>query len=147
MKGAYKKFDKNLYAQNDAIARKISKQFIEKKLNLTAMDNPDSFGVDLYLVRNGSVIAYAETEVKNVWNSYDFPYGTVQFPERKGKFVDLDKPTLFCMINNQKTRLLYVWSKDLKSSPLVHVPNKYTAEGELFYQVPIQKVSFYDIEQ
>lgn len=145
MKGSYKKFDKKLHQENDAIAKRLTVDLVKKAFGLDSHQNTDQYGVDLWLIRNGQVIAYAESEIKLVWNTHNFPYQSVQFPERKGKFTNLDKPTLFVMINGLKNRALTVWSKDLKTSPLVEVPNKYKAENELFYQVPLNLVTFYDI--
>lgn len=145
MKGSYKKFDQQLHKENDAIAKKLTSKLVKKLFNLDSFENTDKYGVDLWLLRNNEIIAYAESEIKLVWNTASFPYPSVQFPERKGKFAKLDKPTLFVMINGLKNRALTVWSKDLITSPLVEVPNKYKAENELFYQVSLNLVKFYDI--
>ena len=145
MKGAYKKFNKKLYEQNDKIARQITKQLFMDKDGVELLDNYDQYGPDLLMKRNGQIICYVECEVKIVWNKFNFPYSTIQFPERKKKFTNLDIPTLFCMINNLKNRALTVGGGTLLSSPLVEVSNKYKSSGELFFQVPKDKVIFYDL--
>ena len=146
MKGTYKRFDKKLFEENDKIARDLSKKVIEQLYQLRCLENPDKYDVDLWMIREDRVIAYAECEIKKVWLGVGFPWSSVQFPERKAKYARLDKPTLFCMINNMKNRAALVWSKDLLTSPLVEVSNKYNSEGELFYQVPLSKVLFHDIK-
>ena len=150
MKGAYKQFDKKLHAANDEIAKKLSKKVLEKDfaaLGITILENPDQYGVDMYLVKNEKIIGYVECEIKLVWQSLVFPYDSIQFPERKTKFAVLDRPTIFCMLNSMRNRMLCVGSKDLLSSPLVEVPNKYKGEKELFYQVPLKCARFYEVEQ
>lgn len=145
MKGAYKKFDQQLYKENDMIAKKLTPKIIKNAFGLDSHENTYKYGVDFWLIRNSEIIAYAETEIKLVWNTTNFPYSSVQFPERKKKFTELDKPTLFVMINSPKNRALTVWSKDLVQCPLVEVSNKYKIEKELFYQVPLNLVTFHDI--
>jgi hypothetical protein len=145
MKGAYKKFDKKLFKENDKIAKQLTIKLIKSVFDLNAVENLDEYGVDLCIVMENEVVAYVESEIKMVWDTVNFPYKTVQFPERKAKFARLEKPTLFCMINGLKNRAITVWDMDLLASPLIEVPNRYNPTGELFYQVPLEKVKFYNI--
>ncbi len=147
MKGAYKKFDKSLYQKNDQDAKDLTIKRLTnewKGQGVSFLENPDRYGVDLWMMRNQEIIAYVECEIKMVWKTYDFPYNTIQFPERKAKFANLGKPTLFCMINDSRDRMLTIWGKDLITSPIKEVPNKYKKTGELFFQVPKSKAVFYE---
>lgn len=91
-----KRFDKELFAANDLLARNKCKELL-KDFDFVVEDNPKKMGVDL-IVKNkaGEVQFYIETEIKRVWEG-DFKYDTVNFPSRKFKYCNLDKPTIFIM--------------------------------------------------
>lgn len=142
---AYKKFSKKLHEQNDKKAREIAKEFFSK-YGYELRDNPDQYGVDLLAYdETGEHVMYVEVEIKRVWKSGEFPYGSVQFPERKWKFCNLDKPTAFFMLSNDCKRALLVTGKDLVASPLKPVSNVYMKKNENFFQVPLNKVTFTEV--
>jgi hypothetical protein len=143
---ATKRFDKKLHEQNDERAPEIAKKYFSLH-GYELRDNPDKYGVDLLGYRDGEFVMYVEVEIKRVWTEEDFPYGSVQFPERKWKFCNLDKPTAFFMINNKCNRALLVTGKDLVASPLKLVSNVYMRKDENFFQVPLDKVTFVEIQK
>lgn len=114
---------------------------------IISFDNQDKYGVDLLTYRCREHVGYCEVETKAVWKGYAWPnaWESVQWPAGKKKFAELDKPTLFFMINALHNRALYTTGEQLVASPIVEVPNKYTKKGELFYQVPITEVTFVDV--
>ena len=145
MQGIRKRFDKTLFEENDKKCRDKVREVL-KNTDFTVQDNSKVRGVDLLLFnRTGQHIGYIEVERKTVWKGQDFKYESVQFPERKRKYTELDKPTIFVMFNDDMTNFLVVKGTDLASSPCVEVPNKYMYKGEQFFQVPIDKVKFNDI--
>jgi hypothetical protein len=77
-----------------------------------------------------------------VWKGFDFPYDSVQLPERKKKFFD--KPTLFFIWNEDCTRAATFWSAQVQQLTPVEVSNRYIRKGEYFYQVPLEIVRFTD---
>jgi hypothetical protein len=139
-----KRFDTNLYSQNDSVARAKIKELFEGS-DYKIVDNAKKTGVDLFVYKNGTHILNIECEIKRVWKTKDFPYESVQIPERKNKYFKLDKPTIFVMFNDDQSAYLAIKGKDLESSPLKEVPNKYVWKGELFFQVPLDKVTLNDI--
>ena len=143
-----KRFDKDLFEKYDKKAKRIAKEFYENR-GFTTKDNTNRYGVDLILYRDDEHVGFLETEVKAVWKDEPFPYESVQFPERKLKYIiDNDKPVTFFMLNAKCNRCLVVEGKDLMNSPLKKVWNKYMRGGnEMFFQVPLDKVSFHDLEQ
>ena len=70
-----------------------------------------------------------------MWDTDEFPFDSVQLPERKSKFFDA--PTLFFIWNKQLTSALLFKSDDIKDLTPVEVSNKYKASGEFFYQIPL----------
>ena len=144
--GSYKKFSKELFAQNDKKARKLAKEFYAKS-GIVLKDNPKKYGPDLMRMENGKCVGFVECEIKRVWKDDAFPYGSVQFPERKAKYVyTTDLPVEFFMLNNKCNRVLKVDGKDILKSPLKSVRNIYMTRGdEMFFQVPLEKVTFLDL--
>jgi hypothetical protein len=142
MQGKYKRFDKALFEENDKKAREIAKRYFSKP-GYIAQDNPYKYGADLavYDTTMCSTILYIETEIKRVWKTDDFPWDTIQFPERKAKYIQQAKPVpvVYFMLNKECTSALIVKGQDLIDSPLVEVSNKEIKSGELFYQVPFEK--------
>ena len=134
----YKQFDPELHAQWDELGRNAVKKLF-RGLGHDCRDNPDKYGVDLILYRDGKPIGYAEVEVKPNWDNTKWPFKTVNVPSRKKKLLDNELPTWFFCVNNQGTYVMAVDSDTVLSSPLQENPNKYIKEGEYFYKVPVEK--------
>ena len=62
-----KKFDYELFKQNDKLAREVGKAYWKSK-GRTAIDNPDKYGPDL--VVDGEF--YCEMEIKRAWKGKEF---------------------------------------------------------------------------
>ena len=142
-----KRFDRVLYNEVDKKTKEKVFILLKDLKFIHAMENPKKTGVDILVndAETNSTKFNIECEVKKVWIGSKFPYDSVQIPGRKSKFANLDKPTLFIMFNEDYTEYLVIKSSDLLASPLAEVPNKYCYKGEMFYQVPLEKVSFNDV--
>ena len=145
MTGARKNFDRKLYEKNDTIAKECSCNLLEAT-KYNEIEKSKKTQVDLKVFKGDSHVFNIECEIKRVWKTKDFPYESVQFPERKKKFTDLQKPTLFVMFNADQSSYLVVLDRDLAKSPINMVRNKYIRYGENFFQVPLEKVYFNDIK-
>ena len=141
-----KRFDRDLWLENDKKARNACEKIFNQFENLTVKPHKSPTKVDLELFLDGEHIANVETEIKRVWKAETFQYESVQFPERKRKFCELEKPTLFIMWNFNCSSYLVVTGSDLIDSPSVEVPNKYVYKGEYFFQVPVNKVYMNDLD-
>lgn len=133
-----KRFDKSLYNLYDELAKDATKLYSEGQ-GQTLTDNPDKYRQDL--VADGHLV---ECEVKIVWDSEEFPYDTVQLPQRKQKFFD--KTTKFFIWNKSLTKAATFWSDDIKDLEPVEVPNKYVYKGEYFFQIPLDLVEFVSLQ-
>ena len=144
-----KPFDRELWLANDAKAKAACERIFDLtwKSKFEVLEHRNHTSVDMELFdSSGNHIANVETERKLVWKGRDFSFPTVQFPERKRKFCELEDPTIFIMWNSDFTSFLAVTSEDLANSPCIEVPNRYVWKGELFFQVPLNKVHFNDIK-
>ena len=139
-----KRFDPELHKENDKLARKAIKELL-KGSGLTVKDNPKVREVDILVYKGKEHLFNIECEIKRVWKGEKFPYDNVQFPERKGKYAKLEKPTIFVMFNDDQSKFIALHGKNLIDSPKAEVPNKYVRAGEMFYQVPLDKVSMNDL--
>lgn len=140
-----KPFDRELYNKADNKGKSKITNIITKNTNFKIIDPISRTDVDLLAYLEGNHLFNVEVEIKYVWKSKEFPYDTVQFPQRKEKFCKKDKPTLFVMFNSETTSYLCVTSKDLLESPTKIISNKYVKYGEHFFQVPLDKIVFNDI--
>lgn len=140
-----KKFDKALFAANDLLARNKIKDILSSSPELVVEDNPKKMGVDL-IVKNkeGEVLFYIEAEIKRVWQG-PFKYETVNFPSRKFKYCNLDKPTMFFMFNGDLSEYLTTTGNKIINSKTEIVRNKYVAFGEYFFKVELKDVVFNDV--
>ena len=132
-----KRFDKTLHDQYDNAGREVVKNYFSSKLNITAKDNPDLYGVDLLLYRDNELIGYAEVEVRNNWKTNAFPYDTLNVPYRKKKLLDNDLPTFFFSVNSIKTRMFCCKAENVLGCEVKENPNKYVKSDEYFYKVPV----------
>ena len=128
----YKKFDQKLFNKNDVPAREAAKKFWESR-GVHARDNPDVYGPDLIL----DIGNLLEVEIKHTWRD-KFPFDTLQLPERKEKFAKIG--CMFMVFNSNLTQAFLFDGDTVLDSPKKEVYNKYVSKGELFFQIPINKV-------
>ena len=138
MSGLRKQFNKGLYQQYDALAREATTELLASQ-GFSVVPNPDDYAQDLVVSHKGKQWL-AECEVKTLWKHGDFPFDSVQLPERKKKFFNT--LTTFFIWNMNLTKAAMFWSKDVATLTPVEVPNKYIAGGEYFYQIPLNMVRF-----
>lgn len=138
MRPVRKAFDKSLYQKYDALAREATREHLESK-GYEVQEHPNKYAQDL-IAEKDLEINCVECEVKLVWKGEEFPYDSVQLPERKKKFFK--EPTLFYIWNKQLTHAATFWSHDVACLEPVEVRNKYISRGELFYQIPLELVTF-----
>lgn len=130
MRGVRKRFNRELYQQNDDFAKNIVLEYLGEGWE----ENPNGRSVDLI---NNYTKQVAECEIKRVWRGPEFPYDDIQIPERKGKWKNLD--IQFFILNNEGTHAIMFTGKSLKQSRLKEVPNKFVYKGEYFYKVPLEE--------
>ena len=135
MQGAYKTFDENLYDRHDGAKNSVLKWLLSKGYN--AFVNPDKYGPDL-IVGNDSEYEFFYVEVmqKMGWKGENFPFPDLNIEERKQKFMALEKPVIFAIVNAEETYAVMASGRDVCGCPKVQVRNKNISSGELFFKVP-----------
>ena len=48
--------------------------------------------------------------------------------------------THFLILNNEQEYAFFIKGEDVEASPVVEVPNRYVPSGEMFFQVPLNKL-------
>lgn len=145
MIGKYKKFDKELFNQNDLKSRQVVKKFFLSK-NIVVDDNPNKYGVDLVSEDESVQI---EIERRPVWVNEEFPYPRVNIPERKTKFFKTDK-TSYVIVSNNFSRIGVIPGKKLikfiNKDYLEESKNRFVDSGELFYKIPKEEFKWFKID-
>lgn len=139
-----KRFDKELFTQNDTLARAAGKRYWASQ-GYSVEDNADRYGPDLIVTTHDKETFFSEVEIKKVWSGETFAYDTLQIPARKKKFLLLERPCMFIVFNNEQTHGFLCTHSELAASPLVEVSNKYVRAGEMFYQVPIDRLTLIEV--
>jgi len=140
---ARKRFDRELFEKYDKAAREATSNHLRTQ-GYKVMEHPDRYAQDLLFYRssddweNPNICLKAECEVKIIWSGTEFPYDSVQLPQRKEKFFD--GLTQFFIWNKDLDTAVTFWDNDIKDLTPVEVPNKYIAKGEYFYQIPMERV-------
>ena len=137
----YKEFDRADFARFDAPARDKAKSFWSSQ-GYDCTDHPDEYDVDLVVSGKGRHF-FCETEVKQRWDGLKFPFDTLHIPLRKAKF--LGQPTVFMVFNVSLKSAGIVSQQYLQSAEIKEVANNRIAWGEKFFDVPVDKVNFFNL--
>lgn len=134
--GPYKRFSVELHEENDGPAKDAVSRFIFGQWGLD-VDEGSTYGVDLLCYRDYVLVGYVEVERRHNW-VLDFPFETVHVPERKAKFLSLDRPMVLFSVRSDLAQAMWCHGHEISSSPIEAKDNRYL-KGERFYCVPVEK--------
>lgn len=137
-----KQFNQQLHDKYDPPARKAVTDWVKMKWGLECRENPNVFGVDLIVLREGKRVGYIEVEVRN-WAYCHYP--TIHVAHRKEKLFQQDLPTLFFALTQDLTHAYWCQAKVAKSYPLIEVKNFEVPNGELFFDIPVSQFKYVDL--
>jgi hypothetical protein len=137
-----KKFDQNLHDKYDPPARAAVAAWIEMKWGLQALGNPDIYGTDLIVYRNGSPVGFAEVEVRQ-WNPH-CPFDTIHVPVRKKAMLEAPK-TLFFALTQDMTHAYWIKGNAALAFPFWEM--KDDTKHELYYDVPKHLFKYVDLTE
>ena len=139
-----KQFNQQLHDKYDPPARKAVTDWVKMKWGLECRENPNVFGVDLIVLREGKRVGYIEVEVRN-WAYCHYP--TIHVAHRKEKLFQQDLPTLFFALTQDLTHAYWCQAKIAKSYPLIEVKNFEVPNGELFFDIPVSQFKYVDLTE
>jgi hypothetical protein len=129
-----KPFSPELYDQDDK-AKHLIIEFLEWN-QWEAWVNPDKYGIDLLALDPNGIEYQVEVEVKHNWAGDKFPYQTLHFAERKRKFIDSDRMTLFITLNHDKTHALVAFDEVLSEAAVIVKDTSHTKQ-EKFLEISV----------
>ncbi len=139
-----KNFSPDLYNSYDLRA----KRFVARLLVRAgwSIDDTETYNSDIIALKHNRT-TFHEVEIKNVWTG-DWPttWSTIQIPERKKRlFSKVDNlDDLFFWIIRQDTGAAWsIKATDVQDSPCVEVKNRFIPDGEMFFQVPIERATLF----
>jgi hypothetical protein len=127
-----KAFSQELYDTDDK-AKHLIIDYLESN-GWDAWVNPDKYGIDLLALDPNGIEYQVEVEVKHNWTGDRFPYPTLHFSERKQKFIDGQRMTLFMTINHDLTHALVAFEQELSEARTIVKDTSYTKQ-EKFLEV------------
>jgi hypothetical protein len=137
-----KKFDQVLHDQYDPPARKAVSAWVKMKWGMDSKDNPDIYGTDLILGRNGKRIGFAEVEVRSWYPTCPFP--TIHVPVRKKHMLEAPK-TLFFALTQDMTHAYWIKGNAVLAFPFWEM--KDDTKHELYYDVPKHLFEYVDLTE
>jgi hypothetical protein len=137
-----KKFDQVLHDQYDPPARKAVSAWVKMKWGMDSKDNPDIYGTDLILGRNGKRIGFAEVEVRSWYPTCPFP--TIHVPVRKKHMLEAPK-TLFFALTQNMTHAYWIKGNAVLAFPFWEM--KDDTKHELYYDVPKHLFEYVDLTE
>jgi len=136
-----KKFDQALHDKYDPPARAAVAAWIKMKWGFDALDNPDIYGTDLIIYRDGKKIGYAEVEVRQ-WNPC--PYPTIHVPVRKKHMLEVPK-TLFFALTQDMTHAYWINGDKTLDFSTIEMRDK--TKHEAYYDVPKELFKYVDLTE
>jgi hypothetical protein len=137
-----KKFDQALHDKYDPPARKAVADWVKMKWGMDSKDNPDIYGTDLILGRNGIRVGFAEVEVRQ-WNPH-CPFDTIHVPVRKKHMLEVPK-TLFFALTQDMTHAYWIKGNAVLAFPFWEM--KDDTKHELYYDVPKHLFKYVDLTE
>jgi hypothetical protein len=141
-----KPFEQDVYNFSDAFGKNTVIKYIKKAHpDWTVQENPDKYKIDLIIKENENIKFLVEVEHRPIWGNGKFPYHTVHVPFRKKKFVTLDFPIMYCIVNKDGTQMLVIGKEKFINNTPIEVPNAKVPVGEYFYDISIESSMYRDI--
>jgi hypothetical protein len=100
----------------------------------------------MYVYNGDKLVAYAEAEVRQLWNTSNFYFDTIHIPYRKKKYLQHDLPTFYFVINSMGTYAFVIMAENILKSPVKVMSNKFQKK-EMFFDVSKNKAKLYKLKK
>ena len=143
-----KKFNRKLYEEADAKAKKAMKPWLTKQ-GYHDIDFTETKGVDCSCMKEDAP-AYFELEIKYSWRGNPYPYHDLRIPYRKKKYIDTwvkngSNGTLtFVVFNNDCTWGAFIDGDVVKNSEVLTMDTRFTKD-EKFFHIDVEDIQQIDM--
>lgn len=139
----YKKFSRDLYDENDRLAKDIACEFLVSKgmiLEIPLNEQSEMYKMGDFYIKYKNSNLLIEVERKKVWYKHGEwqGYDTVDIPYRKKD----TKSNVFIMVNNSCDTIAVIPTKKILSSNIQTKDTIYT-QNEKFFKVNSSDFNFY----
>jgi len=136
------KFVQESYDANDALAKEMLINFLEKKGH-TIISHEEDFGVDISTEKEGELWWFeAEMKCGRPWTDRDdFQFDTVSFLGRKIKWNDF----YYCIICKETGAAIMAHSEEIfkkEYKEKIYINTQHRKGNDVFYRVPKEKCIF-----
>jgi len=136
-----KKFDQALHDKYDPPARAAVSAWLKMKWGYDTKDNPDIYGTDLIMGKNGKRVGFAEVEVRQ-WNPC--PYPTIHVPFRKKHMLEVPNTLFFALTHDMKHAY---WIKGDVALSFPTIEMRDDTKHEAYYDVPKSLFEYVDLTE
>ena len=126
----------------DPPARAAVAAWVKMKWGYDSKDNPDIYGTDLILGKNGIRVGFAEVEVRQ-WNPV-CPFDTIHVPMRKKHMLEVPNTLFFALTHDMKNAY---WIKGEKALQLPTIEMRDKTKHEAYYDVPKNYFKYVDLTE
>ena len=146
-----KKFDKELFNENDAKAKAVVTAFAKSEFNIDLVESPfGEYGVDFLMLQEDAhgkydQLGFCEVEVCLGWSGGNWPYQTLNIPIRKLKFVQ--EKCQFVLVSKDMGSIACVSGETLLNCKMIAKKNRFNSEPELFFDIKLEYVTFHEIKK
>lgn len=132
-------FNKEAYDLFDKRCKEEGIQLFLDCFKIKAEENPFQYDVDLLLYIDNTLIptGYCEVEIRNIWNSDEFPYDTVSIPYRKKKWFESHSKAIFFFLvfNKYFDRALIARVSTILDKSKIYTGTSKFGNTETFYRL------------
>lgn len=132
-----KKFDKQLFDENDPRARAKAKQLLSKRF---IVEDGSKYDIDLVCYKDNQIKYLIEVEVKNAWKGLEFPWPEINVQYAKKKFFEPNENSKLMMFNDDLTSCFIIDRETILNSPVELNWNRLAGKKLPYYKVPYEKV-------
>ena len=140
-----KKFDRELFNENDPQTRESAKKLLPPKLKEILKlneepvleDNPEPYDIDLICPKYNLSV---EVETKHGWGSGKFQWGDMHIPRRKFIYTKIEGDVFFVIFNTDRTQAGIMTKDSVKKERVVNKFNRLSRLHEDYISVPVEEI-------
>ena len=145
------KFDEESFNKSDKLCRELSLSLLNKLKCYkeftfdSAEENPNKYGADLVLKKNGSIVGYAECEQSYSWKGGNYKYSDTRIPKRKFKYMKYSMPVLMIKVSESGDGLILFSAQEMNKKGYTQEVENYRTGIEEMRVLDKKYLSYYSL--